>query len=144
MLRPSKLRCTLLSNAAPFWATLHHTELRLTLKWATRHPKKYNVPRGLVSSTVHPFHIRGLGPRGGADTFLLYVVSRFAMYSVHGIGAWELGKVAQGNLIYFSKYKTLIVRKHWKTLLLNIKPISEGITDNCFVLFRKVDGKWYR
>jgi hypothetical protein len=52
-----------------------------------------------------------------------------------------LGKLAQGNLIYFPIYKTLIARKHWKTLLLNIKPISEGISDNSFVFFRKVDVK---
>ncbi len=50
-LRPSELRCTLLSYAAPFGlqcALLSYAAPYWAMpysKWATRHPKTYNVPR---------------------------------------------------------------------------------------------------
>ena len=53
----------------------------------------------------------------------------------------ELGRLAQGNLRYLPTYSRLIVRKHLKTLFLNIKPISEGVSVKCFVFSRKVDVK---
>ncbi len=43
-MQPSELRCTLLSYDAFFWAMLHPTELRLTQKWATWHPRNILSP----------------------------------------------------------------------------------------------------
>jgi hypothetical protein len=72
------------------------------------------------------------------------IICSSAICQVHGIGAWELGKLAQGNLRYLPTYNTLIVRNYLKALFLNTKPISEGVSVKCFVFFRKVDVKWYQ
>ncbi len=96
--------------------------------------------RDSIWRAVIAIPLSGVTGKGRGRYFPLICSSAFC--HVHGIGAWELGKLAQGNLRYLPTYNTLIGRKHLITLFLNIKPISKGVGVKCFAFCRKVDVKW--
>ncbi len=62
-------------------------------------------------------------PKGRGRYFPIICSS--AICHVHGIGAWELGKFAQGNLIYLPKYTNFKCQETFKAPFLSIKPTSE-------------------